>query len=519
MKRKIDWTMGGLQIGVIITAFAFVACLVRWYHHQSSEVFVPFWEYLASIRIAVPPIIILFVSYLLVFIGGMSLGEAPKVVIRFLKNRFFQNRHWMVAAMAVFVLAGTAIFLFTEKNPPPTYSCFVTTFLGGEGVRHTLIKETLPSIKNQNPALGQQFEMAAKVFEERSRRNFGHTPIETTAPRIFVRSLGANINDTYWKQHPVRLLALAEAYSMWAQAEYKSSLANPDHSTWQRLLEKCLTLNKKVILLEGNTSHPLLKYSAINNSGNAHLYVENYAEAYRYYEEALDLNRNLSAAGNLIAVLILQSRNKDGTFDSAYLEKAIRLSAEIREWALENGKALTETSQFSSVLGNAAFAYMCKGDFAGATNYFREAYAMQPDELNALNLAFASIFNNDDPKNEIAQTVLKETFKYPELDLKNQEVRVLKKYNPCYYLITALMVPENNPSLAAAHYYTYMGRAKTEDQFKEISAEQLVEIKSEVLTFLDKEDKTPCQNLALIPAVRRHLRANKSQAHLNYFAP
>jgi len=141
MKRTLDWKISLIQIGVICTTILFIVCLVLLFHHQSSEAFTPFFQYLASVRIAVPPIILLFSSYILIFIGGVSLGDAPKVVIKFLKNRFFQSIKMMAITCLLFLLCGIGILIFTEKTPSPMYSGFVTTLLGGEADRQSLVKE------------------------------------------------------------------------------------------------------------------------------------------------------------------------------------------------------------------------------------------------------------------------------------------------------------------------------------------------------------------------------------------
>ncbi len=95
---------------------------------------------------------------------------------------------------------------------------------------------------------------------------------------------------------------------------------------------------------------------------------------------------------------------------------------------------------------------MIKGGFISAEEYLREAYAMESDNLNALNLAVASVLN----KNILtAKTVIKR-FKYPVLELSEQRNRVKEDYDPCYYLVSALLIPDSDKSNAAAHYYTYM---------------------------------------------------------------
>ena len=218
-----------------------------------------------------------------------------------------------------------------------------------------------------------------------------------------MRSLETNYtDDKSWVNHPLRKLALAEAYSMWSQAEMSSPIRQKNNHLWESLLNECIILNNSVATSSGKNSHELMRFSAINNCGNAYYYTGNYKHAKKYYESALSLNKNLSSAGNLIAIYVILGK----------LEMAINLSFDIRKWAYQNGKALTEPSQFSSILVNASYAFMIKGDFIQALDYLYEAYAMEPDDLNALNLALALILNGN---MQDANTALQH-FKYPSLN-------------------------------------------------------------------------------------------------------
>ena len=490
MKRKMDWTLALLQLAVIFAAIALVTCLVRLYHHQSQEAFVPFFSYLASVRLAIPPILVLFFSYLMVFIGGNNFGDAPKIVIHYLRDVFFQNRTFMAISAILFIVSSLSILIFTQNHPSPVYSRFVVTLLGSEADRYGLVQAELKAINERNPDLASYFNIAAKVFEARSNRNFRHVLHDSSTPRIFVRSLEANLNDDEWRKHPIRMLALAEAYSMWAQAEKASPLRKSDDDKWEELLSKALDLNKKVVNLRGSNMHPLIQYSALNNSGNALLYVDNLEGAEEYYTEALTLNKSMASFGNLIAVQVLRGKIND----------AISLSESTRQWAYDNGKAITEGSQFSSILVNGAYAYMFVGNFNKAVEFLREAYAMEDDDLNALNLSLASFLSGDIATGNLVLA----RFKYPELSLDYQQRRVREEYNPCFYFVKAMSIPASEDLRAAAHFYTYMGIARTGEQLSEMSYESLLELKNDVYGYLTK-DPTPCQHLSLIPAVEQKL--------------
>lgn len=493
MSRKIDWKLALLQLTVIVATIALIVCSVRLYHHQSHEAFVPFYSYLTSVRLAIPPILVLFVSYLMVFIGGKNFSDAPKIVIHFLRDKFFQSRAIMYGSSLAFIFTTLSILIYTESRPPPKYVDFVKVLLGGEADRHTLVQGKLDTIKQQNPTLAANLRVAAKVFEERSDRNFRHVFNDSTTPRILVRSLEANINNDEWKNHPIRLLALAEAYSMWAQAERSSPLGSGPGARWTNLLDKAMDLNNRAFNSDGPDMHLLIKYSALNNSGNAQLYVGNLEEAEKYYKNALALNKSLASYGNLIALQVLQGKIND----------AISLSESTRQWAYDNGKAITEGSQFSSVLVNAAYAHMFEGNFGQATELLKEAYAMENDDLNALNLSLSSFLNGD---TATGNQVL-DRFKYPELSISYQKERVKEDYNPCFYFIKAISIPDSEIFNAAAHYYTYLGIARTEDQLMEMSLDSFRKLKNAVFQRL-ANDPTPCRHLSLIPEVRQRLASS-----------
>lgn len=488
--KKFNYYLCALQLLAIASVIVSITALILLFHHQTDDYSVPFLKYLASIRLAVPPIIALFVSYILVFVSGIKIGDAPRVVISYLRNSFFQSPRAMLIVMLCLFTMSLSIFWYTSVVTPPSYARLIAVLLGGEQDRQVLVKNELKLLEEKNPDLARKFRLAVDVFQERSKRNFNHGNLNTTTPRLFVRALDTNISDKEWAEHPLRKLALAESYSMWAQAALSSPLQKNADPHWREWLQKCLELNEEVANSSSRYATPLMQYSAINNSGNALLYTGDLKGAEQYYKTVLNLNRNLSSAGNLIAVYIYLGE----------LDSAIEFAKEIREWGMNTGKALTETSAFSAVLGNSAFAYLMRDEYENASQLFIEAYDLEPDNMNKLNLALSLILEGDRKR---ALYVLSQ-FKYPDLELADQSKRVMEEYDTCYYFVRALVIEKTKYPLIAANFYTYLKQARTSNQLLKENAITNNELRLTTLNAL-QNDPTPCRDFYMVPAVRRLL--------------
>ena len=488
--RKLDYRLTSLQLAVTIAFVFAVVGLVRLFHHQTEDYVVPFLEYLTSIRLAVPPLLALLVSYTIVFVSGVNLGDAPRIVIRYLRNRFFQTpRSMLVVSILLFSLFA-GVSWYTSTVPPPHYISLVNLFLGAEQDRQTLISEKLNELEAKNTELASRFRLASDVFLERSQRNFTNVKHNTTTPRILVRALEANVSDSAWKGHPLRQLALAEAYSMWAQAARSYPFRRQEDDNWKQLLEKSLELNEEVAESNSQFMTPLIRYSALNNSGNALLYLDDWKGALDFYELVQQENPNLSTAGNLIAIHILLGD----------IEQAVETGLDAREWEMDTGKALTEGSSYSSVLVNTAFARLVLEDYDAATELAVEAYDLESDEHNALTLGLTFLLSGDKGN---ALRVLQE-FKYEELRASSQTARVQDEYNRCFYLVCGLIADDDSYLEIAVHYYTYLGEAPGEERLRASDVSSVQILRARVLKAL-KIDPSACGYLAQIPEVAKRL--------------
>lgn len=469
-----------------------IACVLL-YRHRTDDYFVPIWTYLASIRLVFPPLLLLFISYLLVFMGGVSLGDAPKAIIKYLKNRFFQSLYHMITFSVITTLLTIIIALYLNINPPIQYVAFVKDLLGAESDAGIIVKKKLLVIREKNPDLYRKFSIVVDVFEERQKRNFYNAPLKTTQPRIFVRSLEANISNEWWRRHPLRKLALAEAYSMWVQAILNSQIIPLSEFDWKKYLSNCVQINSEILLDTSPLAMPLIKHSALNNTGNVYLYAGDFEKAIDYYQKTLSENKNLSTEGNLIAAYILANN----------IGKAIVEADSANEWGFSTGKALIEPSPFSAVLGNGGFAKMIKGDHTEAIIDLSSAYDLVNDDLNALNLAMACELAG---KRSVAKIVLADLKQTPIDPGTQQKIVQENNYNACYCFVAAF-TESNDLATMAAYFHAYLGEPITKDQLTLENLNSINELKKKVWNEI-KKDRSPCGYFQLVPDVKFRLIGN-----------
>jgi tetratricopeptide (TPR) repeat protein len=488
--RAIDWKLSALQIASMLCSVLLTIALLSLYHHLTDNYFTPLPSYIRSINLALPPLAAISLTYALTFLIGEKVSDTPKLVIRFLRNTFFQSRRAMSAFIALTFLVSFASWYYIDHNTPPYYDNLIAKLLGGEQDRQQLIGKEIKSIAEKNPEFAKELQLAVDVFSLRSKWNFSNKAANTTEPRILVRALEANNMSHSWEVHPLRKHALGEAYSMWAQAAF-SSRFSIDTNDWKSLQKKSIAAYKEVIESKSPLATPLMRSSAINNTGNAYLYLGDLDQATAYYGLALRENKNLSTAGNLIAALILLNKTKE----------AERLGEEMIEWGDTTGKATTEGSSYSGVVGNTALAYMIDGDAEKGARLMLEAYDLEGDDLNALNLAAALRISG---RAEQASDLMTQHFKYAQLEPEKQAERVSEKYNQCYYLVAAAFAGQADILLRATYLYTYLGEPRTLSQLKKETAASLKAVTDRVEKAVLK-DAGSCKDLLLIPKFKSML--------------
>lgn len=498
MKRSWGSTLAQLQIASLFAWLATAITIIRIYHHQTSDTFVPFWKYISSIRIAIPPILLLFCSYALLFLGGVSISDAPKAVISFFRNRYFQQQGTMLATCIICLLFVVVTNAELSRRTPPEYSRLVDQLLGSESDDGKIVQQRIQALKTSNPDFADQLGLIHQTFEERRKWNFNHKSMETATPRILARALETNVKPS-WLEHPLRFHALGEVYSMWAQATKASPIRENTDTEWLRLRDRSLEYYGKVIASKSPLATELLKISALQNSGTLFLYSGDTNKAIEVYKTAFLQNKNLSTGGNLIAALLISTPPR--------VEEAKALGADLKEWALNNGKAVTETSPYSSVLVNLGFAYLMNGEFKEGRINLREAYELIPDSLNSLNLAAAFKLE----KREDDAMIVLDSLKMPPLTPANHFESTPKHPSQPYCLIRALVSNIRGAQEQALYYLGYLGRPSSEVDIRSITETDLVTLRKESLARL-KMSSGPEQSLLYIPAFRALLEESGEAA-------
>jgi len=121
--RVFDLRLSTLQIASMSLAVLLTLSLVALYHHFTEDYFVPLPEYLGSIKLAAPPLFILFSSYLMTFLLGEKLTDTPKFVLRYLRNSFLQDLTWMSVFLIVGLLVLSCLLLVRDTKQNPTALC------------------------------------------------------------------------------------------------------------------------------------------------------------------------------------------------------------------------------------------------------------------------------------------------------------------------------------------------------------------------------------------------------------
>lgn len=494
--HPLDLNLASLQIAVIAASVAAIVASIALYRHQSDDYVVDFERYIWSFKVAVPPLIAFLSTYVIAFLTGVSLTEAPKVAIRFLKNRLFQSRAAMALVTLLFAGFTAATWAYVVTQPPPAYEAFIGKLLGGESDGHRVARAALKQISSLNETRSGQFETALAVFEERRRWNMEDKLPSVEVAITFVRTLGANVADPSWLTHPLRSHALGEAYSMWADATRRvhAELGNAGGADNDSISygNQAIELYEQVARSSDRFSTGLMRASAKLNAGNVHLYAKRYEKARAAYSELLADTRtwNLSAAGNLLACYIRMGKP----------DEALRLGNETLQRAYASGRAVREPSNYVAILEGIGFAHLAKGEIEKAVDFFRSSYGHINDKLAKQNLAIVMALAGD----RQAGRKLIATSGFEPVTAENLNSRVGSGVGlGCASFIWGV-IEDDRPQAAAPYFYGYLGEARPAVEFKTIGGAQFIELKRKVAQALE-QDASPCGDLYRTPQLRARL--------------
>lgn len=491
--RNIDLGLAFLQILALVAAGSSVVCTILLYHHLSSDYFLPRLEYLASFRIAAPPLAILGGSYLFALVTSQPLTDAPKALWSWLRNRFFQEAAWLLAFSSVGIAACLGAVVEITRTAPPEYSRFVHLLLAGESDDLLIVRKEIARIRTRNSDYADDMEDVLRVFSERRPWSYESKVPSTTVPRLLYLTLnGESDRDEEWESHPLRLHAAAEAASMYAQA-LASSSTTPFAERWR---DSAVELYKKVLNSRDVRSLPALKRSAQNNIGNVNYYVGDLETALASYESITADDTSVGASGNAVAIRILLGRPAE----------ALVWGKRAKEKAIENGKALSEPVPFSNLASNLGFAYWVRSDWGGALTEMQTAFDLVPDRNSALNLSLARLFAGDSHGAISAMRVLPE----PTVSAASlASVVEAGSAGTCTYLVRGLVLDsvsiEDSRNEARLNYLAFLGKVVPAVDLQAFDDSRSRALKEEVYIYMS-ESSTACASLLHVPAVSAILK-------------
>ncbi|MGH3640360.1 MAG: hypothetical protein ACRDUX_15185 [Mycobacterium sp.] len=495
LKRgNLDWTLAALQVLALLAVAVLGICLLLLYRHQTEDYFIDAWAYLASIRIAVPPLLVLIASYAYAVLTGKSVTEAPRAYLSWLRNRFLQRRDWLLAFSIGAAGTCVAILVFTTCTAPPHYVTFVARLLGGESDDHEVVRAEIKRMQERDRIHAERMELVARVFVERRTWNFENRPATTTMPRFFLRALTTNIDDTEWESHPLRMHAAAESESMYAQALFATDgTVGADPSLWHQRRDEALALYRRVSESSDPRATPLLRRSAENNLANLHFYLGESEQAVAIYRTIVGQAPNTTSYGNWVASLIVLGQPAE----------AVEVGEAGKAWAFETQKMLAEPVQFANLLANLGFAYWMLNEPRKALVEMQSANDLNPDTGSKQNLALARWLAGDRAGALAVARTLPEVAVTP-----NSQAAVASTDGDggCTYLIRGLLAadlrtPEGTVE-AVANLFAFLGEPRQADDLSAAVDTQLPELMLRAYRHLQGL-KAPCASLSLVPGIKR----------------
>ncbi|MCX4173394.1 MULTISPECIES: tetratricopeptide repeat protein [Paraburkholderia] len=485
-KGELDLVLASLQLSCFAAAFTLLIIFALIYRYSTDAALTPLWDFLSSLKIAIPPVIVLGLSYLYAFLTGDSVSDAPKNMWALLRDHTLQEKRTMIIFLILALLSSLAATWMLCTNSPPSYVKLVATLLGGENDDQQIIIDSIKNLKDKNPTFAEQLEIVRRVFDERRQWNHENKQVNSTLPRIFIRSLEANIDDDTWLNHPLRLHADAEAHSMLAQAlSVEHDKAALDLAKQNR--DAAIRLYSEVINNKSIWTTPLLRRSAEQNIGNVYLYAGDYDKAIYAYSKLSEKSRSIATDGNKVAALANAGRTAEA---ARFGDKAINESKGSPE-------LLTELRSYVSLVTNTGFAKLILQDGLGARNLMQEAFDLLPDALARQNLALALNMANEP---EAAVDLLAEDSDAPIVTSDSEFDVVAKRGGGnCTYLIraTALSHLKRDRAEIAANLAAYARQAQPKDLLVENYGDwQQLGLKTL------KAEVRPCGGLILLQNVR-----------------
>lgn len=492
--HRLDFRLTFWQLATLLSLGAFLLSAILLHRHFTDDALSNTWDYLLSVKVAVPPLAALMVTYAVAFLTGNSIADAPKAILRWIRNIALQKVSWMATIIVICMVVSSATYFFVWRNSPPSYVQMVSVLLGGENDDQKVVLDAIKHLKDRNLDLADRVDIARQVFEERRKWNHDNKPPIAAYPRAWVRALEVS-TPGYWKDHPLRWHALAEAHSMLAQALSSTKMSFGTQQLVRESRARAKELYELVIGTNDPRATDLMKASARQNIANIAFYSGDMDTALRGYETVLKDHRSVSTEANRIAALILTQR----------FDEAVVVGNEAHIWAQTSGKTLTELRDYVSLLTNIGFLHLVRNYPQEAVDLMKEAFELIPDTMARQNLALALALSG---MSDDADEVLATDSESPQVNAATQ-LSIVSKYPTasCSYLIRALGKLKKQPVGSAvnanlAAYLAIPASMSTLSYPNDWRQKALARLQG---------DTRPCGTLKLIPVVVQLLQKRDKQ--------
>jgi tetratricopeptide (TPR) repeat protein len=483
----LDAGLSALQIVAFFGFAALVIIAVLLYRHFTDDALVPALDYMLSIKLAFPPILVLGTTYLYAFITGEPVAEAPKSMWSFMKNKLLQSRRFLLgfAAISLCACLGTAALL--ARHVPPAYGKLVTVLLSGSNDDHQLIKDAIRRVREADRRLSERLEAVVRVFEERRLLNAENKTPTTFLARVLIRQLEDDPGDPDWSDHPLRRMAHAESHSMLAQA-LTNQATSASTTVIEQSRKRAIEEYELVIADKSSRTTELMRRSAKQNIGNVHYYSGQVSRAIEVYGSLSDKELDAGTEANRVAALVSGRRTADAI--SVGNRAIARLQA--------NPAVFKALRDYVGLLTNTGFANLVAGQSAAGLEDMQAAFDLIPDTMAKQNLALAQIAMGL-PLDALATLEL--DIAAPAVTPESQMAVVTR--NPaaigsCSYLIRALALAANKEDAAnvAANIHSYARRPLPSAAIQLRRKNWRIDANNAL-----KRDKRPCGDLRLLPFV------------------
>ena len=183
------------------------------------------------------------------------------------------------------------------------------------------------------------------------------------------------------------------------------------------------------------------------------------------------------------------------------------MGVQARQWAQQEDRIDTETSQYVGILGNTAHAYWATGQFSYAHGLLDEASRLRPDDLIMReNLAASFAFLGDRVQ---ASAHMQRVVEPARVD-NAMDLAVLPNANVCNFLMWAAILPRERVAARAANLSVFLREPVAANQLQEVTERGVAEMAMRALDSL-RAVYEPCSSLGDISRFRDLLLGSSPQ--------